>query len=92
MCAIYCIEDIINVISQSTYYQKQRTEMYEQIFRKCPKAEAIFEQKREIILYYLLGREIPSFDEDEMVTLWCISGNMISRMHRKTTADRIGVG
>ena len=61
-CDLYCIEDIINILSHCPYYQDERTEMYEKIYRKCPKAKSIFEESRESILYYLLGREILSFD------------------------------
>ena len=42
MCNLYCIEDIIHIISQCPYYHKERTEMYNEIYRKCPKAKDVF--------------------------------------------------
>ena len=92
MCDLYCIEDIIHIISQCQYYHKERTEMYNEIYKKCPKAKDVFERNSENTIFYLLGRDIPSFDEEEMFTLWCISGNMITKIYKKAISDRMGVG
>ena len=92
MCNLYCIEDIKHILSQCPHYHRERTEMYEEIFRNCPNAKLIFEQNREYVVFFLLGREIPSLGEEEMFTLWCISGKMISNMYKKAIADRIGIG
>ena len=62
MCDLYCIEDIIHIISQCPYYHKERTEMYNEIYQKCPKAKDVFERNSENTIFYLLGRDIPSFD------------------------------
>ena len=63
MCDLYCIEDIIHIISQCHHYQRERTEMYENSFRYCQIPKSIFEQRRESVLYYLLGRAIPSLSK-----------------------------
>ena len=62
------------------------------IYEKCPKAKYVFERNSENTIFYLLGRDIPTFDEEEMVTLWYISGNMITNMYKKAISDRMGVG
>ena len=91
MCDHYCIEDIRHILIQCPYYHVERSEMYEEIFIKCPNAKRIFEQNRENAIFFLLGREIPFLGEEEMYTLWCISGKMISKMYKKAVTDRLGI-
>ena len=91
-CYMYCIEDITHILMQCPYYQEDRNEMFREIAMRCPNAESFFEQERENIPYYLLGRKIPSYNEDEMLCLCCISGYAISRMYRKAIANRTGIG
>ena len=71
---------------------RYQSEMYNEIYEKCPKAKDVFERNSENTIFYLLGRDIPSFDEDEMFTLCYISGNMITKMYKKAISDRMGVG
>ena len=59
MCDRYCIGDIIHIISQCPYYHKERTEMNNEIYKKCPKAKDVFERNSENTIFYLLGRDIP---------------------------------
>ena len=89
MCDLYYVEDILHIMS---FYQKERAQMYEEIYRKSPKAKNILEKKRENTLYYLLGCRIPSLGEEEMIAFWRISGNMICKMYRKAITNRMGVG
>ena len=91
-CDLYCIEDITHIIMQCPCYHDERVEMYNKIYKECPKAKEVFEGNRENTIYYLLGRDIPSFEYKEMLSLWCISGNMVTKMYKKAIADRIGVG
>ena len=92
MCDMYCIEDIIHLLTQCPYYQEDRDRMYAEIFRECPNALMSFEEKRCEIPYFLLGRRIPLWEEEELIRLWCISGTAICNMYRKAIASRTGIG
>ena len=70
----------------------ERNDMYDEIYRTCPKAKRIFNDNQENIIYYLLGKEIPGFNEDEMFKVWNITGKRICSMYRSITMDRMGVG
>ena len=91
-CDAYCIEDIFHIIAQCLYYCKERVLMYDEIFRKCPNVKAISEEESANVVYYLLGREIPSICDEEMLCLWCTSGNAISIMYWRAIASRKGIG
>ena len=58
------------------------------------KAKDIFEEESAKIAYYLLGRKIPSVSDEEMLCLWCTSGNaiLVSGMYRRAIASRKGIG
>ena len=92
MCDMYCVEDIIHLLTQCPYYQEDRDSMYVEIFRECPNASRTFEEKRSEIPYFLLGRVIPLWEEEELIRLWCISGQAICNMYRKAIASRTGIG
>ena len=66
--------------------------IYDEIFRMCPNAKTIFDAESENVVYYLLGRKIPSLSEEEMLCLWGTSGNVISMMYRRAIAGRKGIG
>ena len=66
--------------------------MYEEMLMKCPNAKEALDRECYNVVYYLLGKKIPSIDDDEMLYFWCLSGNAISRMYRKAIASRTGVG
>ena len=91
-CDSYCIEDIFHISMQCPGYHEERLTMYNEIYKKCRKAKEVFENNCENVVYYLLGRDIPTLDDDEMISLWCISGKLVTQMYRKAVADRIGVG
>ena len=91
-CDSFCIEDIFHIIMQCPGYHEERTTMYNKKLNECRKAKVVFEENCEHVVYYLLGRDIPTLDDDEMISVWRISGNMITQMYRKAIADRIGVG
>ena len=38
MCDMFCVEDILLIITKCPYYQKERDHMYEEIFKNCPNA------------------------------------------------------
>ena len=67
-------------------------ELYDEIFKACPKARLVFEENPTDVMYYLLGMNIPGFEESEMVKLWTISGNAICKVSRELTISRKGVG
>ena len=92
MCSMYCIEDIIHILTQCPYYHDDRNKMYEEIFKRCPNARRTFEGNTKDVPYYLLGQRIPEWDDEEMLCLWCISGSMICDMYNKAIANRVGVG
>ena len=50
---------------------------FPKIYRVFPKARRVFNDNQESITYYLLGRNIPDFDENEIFKLWSISGKRI---------------
>ena len=92
LCDMYCIEDIVHIISQCPHFHELRNDMYEEIYRVCPNARIVFNENQESITYYLLGREIPDLDENEMFKLWSISGKNICSMYIRVTVDRMGIG
>ena len=53
-CDLYCIEDIIHIISQCPYFHKEIIEMYNEIYEKCPKAKDVLERNSENTIFYLL--------------------------------------
>ena len=40
MCNMNCIEDILYIMTQRPHYQKERDNMYEEIFKKHPSAKS----------------------------------------------------
>ena len=91
-CDHFCIEDITHIVLQCPYFNEDRTMMYDGIFSNCPNAEKVFKEESANIIYYLLGKKIPSFEDEEMLRLWCISGSAISKMYRRVISNRTGVG
>ena len=91
-CAMYCIEDIIHIINQCPFYAQERYDMYNEIYKICPNAKRLCENKVELIPYFLLGRRIPEMEENEMIWFWCISGEFINRMYKKAISSRKGIG
>ena len=89
---MYCIEDILHIINQCPYYEEERASMYEEIYKRCPNAKKTFEENRGETPYFLLGRRIPFWDEDELPLLRTISGRAISGMYNKAIYNRTGVG
>ena len=89
---MYCIESISHIINQCPFYQPQRVEMYDEIYKNCPNAKGIFQENAGNVLNYLLGKIVPSMEEYEMLYLWCISGAYICKMYNKAVANRMGVG
>ena len=69
MCDMFWIEDSVHIINQCPFYQMDCVQMYKDIYRKCPNAGRIFEENRVNTLYYLLGKKIPSVEENEIVFL-----------------------
>ena len=91
-CDLYRIEDIIHIITQCPHYQAEFNDLVKEIHRKWPKAMQIFNDNQQDIVYYLLGMNIPGFEDNEMIELWTISGNVISRVYKNLTMGREGVG
>ena len=91
-CDMYCIEDILHIISQCPFYYNEQSAMIEAIYRYCPNVRGIFEEDPANVPYYLLGREVPSCSDDEMMCLWSISGDAITRMYKKAVAVKTGIG
>ena len=91
-CDMFCIEDILHIVTQCPHYSNDQISMYEEIYRKCPNMKRIFEEYTESIPYFLLGREVPSCSNEEMVCLWKISGNAIASMYNKAISDKTGIG
>ena len=89
---MYCIEDIVHILTQCPYYQEDRDLMYKEIFDVCPNVRDVLEKESAHVAYYLLGKKICSINDKEMLCFWCISGNAISRMYRKALASRTGIG
>ena len=99
MCDMYCIEDILHWINQCPYYEEERARMYEEIhkyikeiYNKCPNARKTFGENRGETPYFLLGRRIPFWEEEELLLLWNISGNAICGKYNKAIYYRTGVG
>ena len=74
LCDMYCIESIVHIVNQCPFYCRERTAMYDRIYEKCPNAENAFKNDPQYIPYYMLGRRIQNFEENEMIWLWRISG------------------
>ena len=91
-CDLYCVEDINHIVVQCPFYQADRELMYDEIFRKCPNVKEILDEDSSNIIYSLLGKNLNSICDEEMLCFWCISGNAIFRMYRKAIASRTGVG
>ena len=66
--------------------------MYKEIFKRCPNVKEVLDTGGANVVFYLLGKKMPSIGEDEMLIFWCLSGNAISRMYRKALSSRTGVG
>ena len=90
-CDQYCVEDIVHIIMQCPYYQRDRDEMYDEMYNKCPNAMNVLDKESFNVAYYLLGKKMDSIDDNEMY-FWCLAGNAISKMYRKAIASRTGVG
>ena len=43
--------------------------MLDEIIKNCPNANEVFEKEPGNLVYYLLGRRIPLWDEKEMLCL-----------------------
>ena len=91
-CELYCIEDIVHIVSQCPFYQDDRANMYKEIFERCPNVKVVSDSGSSNFVYYLLGKQIPSICDEEMLIFWCLSGNAISRMYRKALSSRTWVG
>ena len=52
---MYCIEDILHIITQCPYYYNEQVTMYEEIYRKYPNVKRILDEDKINTLYYLLG-------------------------------------
>ena len=92
MCNMYCIEDILHLLTQCPFYHEDRDNMYKEIFKECPNAAKSFEEYRGETPYFLLGRRIPLWEDNELLRLWCISGKAICHMYNKAVNTRTGVG
>ena len=66
-CDLYCIEDINHIVAQCPFYQADRELMYDEIFRKCPNVKEILDEDSSNIIYYLLGKNINSVCDEEML-------------------------
>ena len=77
---------------QCPYYQRDRDEMYDEMYNKCPNAMNVLDKESFNVAYYLLGKKMVSVDDNEMLYFWCLAGNAISKMYRKAVASRTGVG
>ena len=91
-CDMYCTEDIVHIINQCPFYHIERSVMFEGIYRNCPNVKRIFEEDNVNVPYYLLGREVPSCSDEEMLCLWSISGDAITRMYKKAITAKTGIG
>ena len=91
-CELYCIEDIVHIVSQCPFYQDDRANMYKEIFERCPNVKVVSDSGSSNFVHYLLGKQIPSICDEEILIFWCLSGNAISRMYRKALSSRTGVG
>ena len=92
MCNMFCVEDIFHLIMQCPHFESDINDMYEEIYRSCPNARLTFEQNQGEVFYFLLGRRIPEWDEQEMICLWCIAGNTINRIYNRVISSRTGIG
>ena len=92
LCDMFEIESIIHILSQCTHFYKERDEMYNEIYIRCPKTREVFTKNQGQITYYLLGKDIPELNDDEMVTVWIIAGKTICNMYRMTIKERSGIG
>ena len=91
-CDMYCIEDILHIISQCPFYHNDQSVMFEGIYRNCPNVKQFFDEDKVNVPYYLLGREVPSCSDEEILCLWSISGDAISRMYKKAITGKTGIG
>ena len=62
------------------------------MYKRCPNAKKTFEENRGEAPYFLLGKRISFWDEDELLLLWTISGRAITGMYNKAIYNRTGVG
>ena len=89
---MYCIEDIVHIVTQCPFFENDRTIMYREIFKRCLNVKVALDSVCDSVVLYLLGKKIPSISDEEMLMFWCTSGNAISKMYRKALSSRTGIG
>ena len=75
---MFCVEDIFHLTMQCPHYQSDMNDMYEEIYKSCPNAKLTFEPNQGEVFYFLLGRRIPEWDEQEMICLRYIAGKTMT--------------
>ena len=91
-CEMYCVEDIMHIITQCPFYYNDQVTMYKEVARKCPNVHNEIVKDNINAPFYLLGKKVPSCSDEELLCFWRITGCAITRMYRKALANKTGVG
>ena len=74
-CEMYCIEDILHIITQCPHFHDEQTRMYEEITKMCPNVQREIEKDNANAPYYLLGKIVPSCDDKEILAHYWMCHN-----------------
>ena len=92
LCNLYQIEDAKHVILYCDYVNDLRAEMHEKINGIPGNAGIEIMQNSSDLFYTLLGKKSNVTCEDDHVTFCAVIAQYISKMYRRITSEREGVG
>ena len=92
LCDMYTVENIFHLMMQCPEMYDGQVEMYNQICVCALVIRRKFAEEPRNVFFWLLGRNIPDFNEIDHLALRRTAGMWIRRIYLKAVQSRSGIG
>ena len=91
-CDLYAEENIRHILMQCPALENDRAKMYDKLYNIDLKVKAVISENPHKVFLWLLGGNIEDLEAEIMIRFWIIAGYEVTRMYRKITHGRDGIG
>ena len=91
-CDLYAEENIRHILMQCPALENDRVILYDKLYNIDEKIQVMIYENPHKVFLWLLGGNIEYLDIEIMTRFWIVAGYEVTRIYRKVTQGRDGIG
>ena len=91
-CDLYAEENIRHILMQCPALENDRVMLYDKLYNIDEKIQVMIYENPHKVFLWLLGGNIEYLDIEIMIRFWIVAGYEVTRIYRKVTQGRDGIG